>query len=238
MGAVAARCATSSRIKGSGSSSSQDSSLARIPDGTDAEVDAAVAIPVAVDAQTAPIEVADADPVATGVHVLTTDVDAFIQALAHGQEQHDGGEHDVARPQILFALRDQPELLLVGLGGGVVDGLLAEQEPPHLDRRVRERLALVPGVAERAVEQLRGVALHVLALPDVVDGHREARDEHVGVSAGAEHLLGERNLRELRAVTLRVLHTEGLLDLVDAEEVAAHDGPCIVIRLGHGKHPF
>lgn len=198
----------------------------------------AVAIPVAADVQPVPIKITNVDPVALGAHVLAPNVEALKQPLTRGQEQRDGGEHHVACPRILLALRDQSELLLVSLEGGLIDGLLAQEEPAHTDRRVRERLALVPSVAERAIKQLRGIALHVAGLPDVVDGHREARDENMGVSAGVEYFLGEGDLHELRTVARRVGHAEGLLHLLDAEEVATHNGPRLVIRLGHGEHPF
>ncbi len=202
-----------------------------VPDRADSEAVDAVATPVAMEAHPEPVEIADVDPVAIRAHILATDEDTLIQALARGQEQHDGGEHHVACPRILFALRDQPVLLLIGLGGGLIDRLLAQEEPAHFDRNIRERLLLVPNVAEQTVEQLRGVALHILALPDVVDGHREARDEHMGVGAGLERRFIERNGRELLTLVGRVLHAERFLDLFESEEVGAHNntGPRMII---------
>ncbi len=208
----------------------------RIPDGTGAEVPVAVVIPDVVEAQSVPIEVADVDPVAVGVHVTTTHIDVLEEALAGGQEQGHDREHDVPCERNFLALRDQSLLLAVGLGRRVLDRLFAEQEPAHTDRNLNKLFAFEPGLTERAVEQTRRVATHLLT--DVVDRHREASHEHVGPHAGLERRFVERDLRELRAVTARVLHAKGLLDLVDTEEVGAHDGLRIMVRFRHGDHPL
>lgn len=202
----------------------------RIPERRHSHIAVRPVVPV-VDAEPVPSEIAEADAGAEGSNVLAPDVDPLEQTLAGREEQYHGRERNVPRPGILLTFWDELELILVPLGRGVGDGLLAEQIPPTFHRDARERLIVVPAGAGRRAEQLLGVTNDLR--PHVVDGQRETSHQHMRLGACLQHVEDAvRDHRELGPLRRSELHPERLLDLLDPEEVTPHD------RFGRGMIGF
>ncbi len=194
------------------------------------QTDAVVAVVIpAVDVETIRIEVADVDAVTARSEITATNVDAFEQALAGGQEvQHHGVDHRLSGGCV-FVLGQQRLLLGVGLADGVVHRCLPNQFPADFAGLRSELLVVVP------VLTIEDFALAGNQATDLDDRGAEVGYQQVGVLAGFEFTLGERHFGQGLDDFGARSESEMLGRLFDAEHVRAHDGTGTFLRCRRRK---
>jgi hypothetical protein len=148
-------------------------------------------------------------------------------AASHVEEDHHVGQ--LADAWHLFLVREEGHLLAVRLARGPWQGRSPEQVPPDIDLLAGEGLVAVAGCVLEDVAR---------GLPKLVQREGGPGHQDVGVLARSQGFLGKRDTCQVLQLLVGVADGIATAHLLQAEEVAAHEGPCPSLTLGVGHRPI